>query len=221
MYGLPFQTASVVQEDIKALIELHPDHVSYYELTVEDTSELAHQMNNNLISLPSQDENECSWEIILSTLLDAGYERYEVSNWAHHGKYCSHNINYWEMGSWLGIGPSAVSNIDDHGSYTRIATVSNLNTYIANVLDSSSEHISGKTAVIEYCMMQLRKKNGFSTIDFYEWFPNQFHDIPKWLCKKFPAYLHNENNRITITDTGLDNLNYIILQLMHYLEQYI
>ena len=220
MYGLPFQTPEVVQDDIKTIVALHPDHISYYELILEDSSELAHQLHENVISLPSHDENDRSWEIILSTLLDAEYERYEVSNWAYNGKYCYHNINYWQMGSWLGIGPSAVSNIDKHGSYIRIATVSNLNAYINNVLACSSEFISGKNAVIEYCMMQLRKKNGFSTDDFYERFPDQFHEIPEWLCKQFPLYLTTANNHITSNNTGLDNLNYIIVKLMQHMEQY-
>lgn len=218
MYSLPFQTADVVQEDIKTLLELHPDHISYYELVLEDSSELARELHNGIVSLPSLDENENSWEIILSNLRNAGYERYEISNWARNGKYCQHNINYWEMGSWLGIGPSAVSNIDYNSSYTRIAAVANLTTYIANTLDLSIEQISGKTAVIEYCMMQLRKKNGFLAADLYERFSHQFHCIPDWLCKHFPHYLNNKNNRITMSDTGLDHLNYIIVQLMQYLE---
>jgi len=218
MYGLPLQTKDIVQDDIKKLIEFHPDHISYYELTVEDISALARELNHKTVSLPAYDVNESSWEIILTSLFDAGYERYEVSNWAYQKNYCYHNINYWEMGSWLGLGPSAVSNIDGFGSYTRITTVSNIYAYLSNILDLSTDYIAGKTAVIEYCMMHLRKKNGFSTRDFYQRFSTQFHHIPEWLCNQFPLYLMNENNRITVHDTGLDHLNYIIVQLMNYLE---
>lgn len=219
MYGLPLQTSKIIHDDIQEILELKPDHISYYELFLEDASLLAKQVEKGVVALPSIIDNENAWEIIQNSMSESGYERYEISNWALNGKYCRHNIQYWKMGSWIGLGPSAVSNLDFFNSYMRLTNTANLTAYIDDFMQPTVEQITGKTAVIEYCMMHLRKKKGFNCNDFFARFNPCYHTIPEWLYRQFPSYVYYDNEHIAVTDDGMDHLNAVIRELMKYMEQ--
>jgi len=112
MFGLPGQTRDAAQQDLIRAISLQPEHLSYYQLTIEP---------NTLFYTkpPTLPEDERLWEIEAAghKLLQAsGYRQYEVSAFAQAGSECRHNLNYWEFGDYLGIGAGA------HGKITDAAT---------------------------------------------------------------------------------------------------
>ena len=111
MYGLPAQTPAQAVADVKAAIALGPEHISYYELTLEP---------NTLFyldppRLPDEDlmadEEACGRELLRA----AGYERYEVSAYALSQAQCRHNLNYWRFGDYLGVGAGAHGKLTDTG----------------------------------------------------------------------------------------------------------
>ena len=109
MHGLPDQTVGEALADLETALELAPEHLSWYQLTVEPNTAFA-------ASPPSLPDDDLAWEIEeagLARLADAGFERYEVSAHARPGLRCRHNLNYWEFGDYLGIGAGA------HGKLTR------------------------------------------------------------------------------------------------------
>ena len=108
MYALPGQTPEESQADVDAALALHPSHMSQYHLTIEPGTLFA-------AAPPTQPADEIVDEMLdrsLRTLVEAGFEQYEVSGYARVGSRCAHNLNYWEFGDYLGIGAGA------HGKLT-------------------------------------------------------------------------------------------------------
>ncbi len=111
MYALPEQSLTEAQQDLEQLIALEPEHISYYQLTLEPNT-LFHKYP------PVLPEHELTAQMSESgqqLLAKAGYHQYEVSAYARNGKECRHNKNYWEFGDYLGIGAGA------HGKLTQPA----------------------------------------------------------------------------------------------------
>jgi oxygen-independent coproporphyrinogen-3 oxidase len=134
MYGLPSQSLESWQRTLANCLTLAPTHLSCYALTVEQETKLASNIQRH--RSPALDEglqiemDEAAQRI----LADAGYERYEVSNYAKPGCACRHNLLYWTNGEYLGLGPSAQSylggtrfgNVADLEAYDQSLTAGNL-----------------------------------------------------------------------------------------------
>jgi oxygen-independent coproporphyrinogen-3 oxidase len=109
MYGLPGQSTAGWQENLECALALHPTHLSLYELTLEAGTPLSQQQQQGQAQLPTEDEVLEMMAITEQTIAASDLHRYEISNYALPGHECRHNINYWKNGSYLGIGPGAVS----------------------------------------------------------------------------------------------------------------
>ena len=118
MFGIPYQTIPMAERDIERAIALGPEHLSAYELTIEPgTAFHARQARGELDGLPDEETALRMWEIRDTALSKAGYERYEISNFAKPGFACRHNLNYWRRGDYLGIGAGAHSLIEGERSW--------------------------------------------------------------------------------------------------------
>jgi oxygen-independent coproporphyrinogen-3 oxidase len=106
IFCVPGQTLADWREDLRRTIALAPDHISTYVLSGDEGSSLAARLPQ-LRRAATAGERFCrlGWDL----LGEAGYEHYEVSNFARPGRRCQHNLNVWRMGRWLGLGPSAAS----------------------------------------------------------------------------------------------------------------
>jgi len=112
MYGLPGQTLESWHRTLAHCLALEPTHLSCYALTIEEGTTLASAIQRRLTPAPDEDlQNEMD-EAAQGILSHAGYERYEVSNYAKPGYACRHNLLYWTNGEYLGLGPSAQSYVD-------------------------------------------------------------------------------------------------------------
>ena len=126
MYGLPGQSLASWTETVQSLLALEPTHVSCYALTIEDGTTLARDIAKNLVPRPDESlqiDMESAAETILN---EAGFNRYEISNYAKPGFSCRHNLLYWTDGDYLGLGPSAQSYVNG----IRFGTVADLTTYV-------------------------------------------------------------------------------------------
>ncbi|MDR2434188.1 MAG: coproporphyrinogen III oxidase family protein [Treponema sp.] len=160
--ALPFQTGAVLRRDIERLLAFDPCHVSLYSLTVEPGTPLAGRA-----VLPAADEADALWLAGRDALETAGFEQYEVSNFALPGRECVHNIRYWRMENWLGAGPAASGTlIDDRsGTGTRRAYPPDLDVYLAAsrpaVQTAARAGELDRTALIkESLLMGFRYRNG-------------------------------------------------------------
>ena len=109
IYGLPGQTREVWRDNLQMALDLGVDHLSLYQLTIEDGTPLAEQYRQGRFSLPQEDE-VLEMDRINEELCDeAGLEQYEISNFARPGHQCRHNITYWKNEHYWAAGAGAVS----------------------------------------------------------------------------------------------------------------
>ncbi|MCU1280124.1 MAG: oxygen-independent coproporphyrinogen oxidase [bacterium] len=109
MFGLPSQTLTELESDLAGVLAMEPDHVSVYNLTVEDRTAFGGLQRAGLLSVP--DSGVCAemYERIDARLTAAGLGHYEISSWARPGRRAVHNTLYWTGGEYLGLGCSAHS----------------------------------------------------------------------------------------------------------------
>lgn len=165
MFALPQQTQAEAEADIAALLALAPEHISYYQLTLEPNTEFAARP-------PALPDNDLAWamqEASFARLVAAGYEQYEVSAHARKGRVSKHNLNYWEFGDYLGIGAGA------HGKCSgadirRRARHKHPQKFLAAVgsADAVQEDrmVEATELPFEYAMNALRLRQGFRCQQF-------------------------------------------------------
>jgi len=168
MHGLPEQNVDLAAQDIDTAIALEPNHLSLYQLTLEPNTQFAAQPP----ALP--DEGTC-WKIrclFEETAVSAGYEQYEVSAFARPGSHCSHNLNYWSFGDYLGIGAGAHGKVTSPNGIGRYAHEKPPRRYMAMVKASQSgsnmKFARDEEIAFEFVLNALRLKNGFRLVDFLQ-----------------------------------------------------
>ncbi len=112
IYGAPGESLADWATTIDAVTALGPDHVSAYALIIEDGTKLARQIKRGEVPAPDDDLQADMYELASTRLADAGYEWYEISNFARsEDQRSQHNLAYWQGGNWWGFGPGAHSHI--------------------------------------------------------------------------------------------------------------
>jgi oxygen-independent coproporphyrinogen-3 oxidase len=168
MFALPGQTPDLAARDVDAVIRLKPQHVSYYQLTLEPNT-VFHRRPP--AGLPNEDD---AWRIQSlghSMLSDAGYEQYEISAFSRPGHRSRHNLNYWQFGDYLAAGAGA------HGKLTR--TAGNIERYVKPIhplafieqveqhaVDRSARTVEPADLDLEFMLNGLRLTGGIS-IDLF------------------------------------------------------
>jgi oxygen-independent coproporphyrinogen III oxidase len=107
MYGLPSSTVASVERSLGGIIALEPDHVSCYALTLEPETPMGAQAERGELALLGDDSVADQYAAIHAGLAAAGYEQYELSNWARPGHASIHNLTYWRNGEYVGLGAGA------------------------------------------------------------------------------------------------------------------
>ena len=128
MFALPGQTEAEWSADVQEAVRLAPDHISTYCLTFEEDTALWIKLSQGRVKLDPENEARL-YESTWAQLGEAGYEQYEISNFARAGHACRHNLNTWHMEEWIGLGPSAASQHDGF----RGANVADLEKWLTNV----------------------------------------------------------------------------------------
>ncbi len=166
MHGLPEQSLTNALDDLKTAISLNPQHLSWYQLTIEP--------NTAFYSKPPElPQDDALWAIQqqgVKLLQAAGYQQYEISGYAQAGFQCQHNLNYWQYGDYLGIGCGAhgkITNAEKNIIY-RTVKVKHPKGY----LDQSREYLDHLQQVahadrpFEYMMNRLRLFSPFTLTEF-------------------------------------------------------
>ena len=165
MFGLPGQTVQQWQKTLEKTISLRPDHISAYCLTYEeDTEFFLRQSRGELKANPDSDAD--FFELGMSTLEQAGYEHYEISNYARPGFSSVHNRAYWSGEDYLGVGPSAFStvgirrwqNLADYRAYGD-------RTLLKQSPTAATENLTTEMKRAERIALSLRTRDGISTME--------------------------------------------------------
>jgi oxygen-independent coproporphyrinogen III oxidase len=160
MFGLPGQTIEQWKFTLEKTIRLQPEHISAYCLTYEEDTEFFRRHACGEL-LQDTDADAAFFEMTMSILEDAGYEQYEISNYARPGFSSVHNRAYWLGKDYLGIGPSAFSTVD----MNRWQNVCDYRTYADRVLSGQSpsgfsENLTNEMKRTERVALLLRTREG-------------------------------------------------------------
>lgn len=161
IYGSPLLTPSVWQKHIEKALSLQITHISAYNLTIEPHTALYQKVQKGIIPETDEEKSAIYFKMLSENLTQAGFEHYEISNFALPEKYSKHNTGYWKHLPYLGVGPSAHS-FDMH---TRSWNTKSLNTYLTCLLKNQlsveeKENLSLEQLANEYLMLGLRTQWG-------------------------------------------------------------
>jgi putative oxygen-independent coproporphyrinogen III oxidase len=166
IYGTPGESDADWQASLDVAIDADPDHISAYSLIVEDGTRLAAQVARGELSPPDDDVLADRYLMADAALSRAGFDWYEVSNWARPGGECRHNLAYWRSADWWGVGPGAHSHIGG----VRWWNVKHPTAYAARVRQGLSpgyarECLDASTRRDERVLLQLRLAEGLDLAD--------------------------------------------------------
>lgn len=169
MFAVPSQTLVSWRRSLERAIALEVDHVSTYGLTVEAGTPYAAWYERDSGAFFDADAEAELYETAIATLRAAGYEQYEISNFARQGHRCAHNENYWANGEYVGLGVGAAS----YRGGERCVNVRSLERYIdaasANLpIPAEAERLEGPKRAAEAIMLALRTSQGVGLRDFKE-----------------------------------------------------
>jgi oxygen-independent coproporphyrinogen-3 oxidase len=160
MHGLPQQSIGDAERDLQAAIALSPEHLSWYQLTIEPNTEF----NKRPPTLPPDDTLAAIQESGIALLDRHGYAQYEVSAYAQPGRQARHNLNYWQFGDYLGIGAGAHGKLtQSDGRIVRTQKTRLPRDYLSSGgrCDRNATTIDGSDLPFEFAMNALRLNNGF------------------------------------------------------------
>jgi oxygen-independent coproporphyrinogen-3 oxidase len=191
IYGIPGQTATAWAESLDAAIALKPEHISAYSLSLDHGSAFMREAESGAFTMPDDEVVAAMYERAVQTLNKACYAHYEISNFSLPGYECRHNMNYWDRGESLGLGPGAWSfisgrryaNISDTAEYSR-----RLSTGRSAV--NAQETIGPEPSARETILLGLRTMKGLDLLRF-----EMEHGV---------VFLRRlENNAVPLRDAGL------------------
>ncbi|MBI3600756.1 MAG: radical SAM family heme chaperone HemW [Nitrospinae bacterium] len=186
MFGIPDETLKDWESDIETALELNPEHISAYNLTVEKGTEFWSETQAKACGyqLPDEDRQLEMYERGIELLISAGYEHYEISNFAKTGRRCLHNQIYWKNEKYLGIGAGAYSYINGERQWN----IKNPVEYINKIkgqgargkgqeIVAGSERLEDKKIMGETIMMGLRMIEGINLQSFKKRFNTEIQSV--------------------------------------------
>jgi oxygen-independent coproporphyrinogen-3 oxidase len=167
IFGVPGQTLDTWERSLRRAIELEPDHIACYGLTYEPGTRLTIQRQHGQVTPCDENLEAEMFELAMDVLAKAGYEQYEISNYARPGCRCQHNLIYWRNEPYVGVGPSAAGCVEGR----RYKNVADVDSYIRMIdelghAEAEVETIDTHKLMIEMIMMQLRLTEGLTIAAF-------------------------------------------------------
>lgn len=161
MYGLPDETDSSFDNDLRRVVALEPQHISMYSLMLEGAVPLRYQVQRNEVSLPPDDVVATRYVRGVEFLSSHGFEHYEISNYAKSNYRCRHNMAYWQHGDYIAFGPAAVGTIGNQ----RYKNEPDIYRYVKQLAQrklpvGDLEEVSIGKRLIETIMLSLRLNSG-------------------------------------------------------------
>ncbi len=220
MSGLPGQTEETLTESIRFLLAQEPEHISVYSLQIEDGTEFHKRYGEdgpekNL--LPDEDADRAMYELTGKLLEEAGYIRYEISNYAKEGFESRHNSSYWTGREYLGIGLGASSLM----SNARFHNTTELEAYIGGAADPFSlredmERLVKKELMEEFMFLGLRMCRGIEKEEFKRRFGCEIETVYGDVMKRLGSQgvLAEAEGRVFLTPRGIDVSNVVLAEFL-------
>ncbi len=209
IYGLPSQTLSEWEYSLRRAIDLDPDHLSLYALTVEEGTLLGRRVREGAVVPLDPDAVAEMYEQATDALATCGYRHYELSNWARPGHESRHNQVYWRDGSYLGVGAGAHGYIDGE----RYENVAGPRDYVRRLKSpgqgirpvvKDSYRPATATAMFDWVSLALRLVEGFDPAAFAVRFGVALDDAagdPLAECEE-AGLVHRKRGNVRLTRAG-------------------
>lgn len=226
IYGIPHQTMHNWETTLRQAVALKPEHLSLYALGLEDGTPMKTWVERGKLPTPDDDLAADMYELATVVLAEAGYEQYEISNWAKPGRQCRHNLQYWYNLPYAGFGPGA------HGfaGGVRYATVLSPHRYIKALQAPDGVYpfpytpatdeavvVSREDEIAETLIMSLRlTQEGVARDTFARRFGEDLLDIHGDTIETFVrrGLLHVDANRVRLTEQGRLLSNVVFRELV-------
>ena len=249
MSGLPHQSAESFADTLQRVFRLKPEHISAYSLIIEKGTPFYEKYKFDMVrqeagmkteELPTEDDTYKMLKLTQRVLAKAGYERYEISNYAKPGYACRHNVGYWTRENYLGLGLGAASLIDN----VRYSNTRELYEYIeicreltflppevfapeegmdapergwfGSNLHTEAAVVNRKAQMEEFMFLGLRMTEGISRNEFETNFGMPIEAayvqvLPDLQAQKL---IEKREGRVYLTDRGMDVANYVMAQFL-------
>ena len=203
IYEIPGQTPNIWKRDMNRIIELNPEHISAYSLTVEKGTELFQMVKSNEVTMPCNSESADLFTLTRSFLSYHQYIPYEISNFSKPGKECRHNLHYWNIDPYIGFGPSAHS-FDGNQRWNNARSLDQYMKKLDEKLSpvSSSETLTPTQKLNEKIGFGLRLNEGIDISNFSEIHKKQFNQNVKQYRNKWDGYINEVGNKIKLHEKG-------------------
>lgn len=232
MAALPYQTVESYTTGLRKIIHLAPEHISAYSLILEEGTPFCQKYNNGCYPLPNEEQERLMYRETEQILAQAGYERYEISNYAKKGYACRHNLVYWQGGDYLGLGLGSSSYMDG----VRFHNTTDFETYVnQGAYVEDREVLSMQAKMEEFMFLGLRVMAGVSGTEFEKRFGKTMEDVYGDILRKHeeegllqierkedrkeaaaaePAKGKTNIEKVMLTTKGVDVSNYVFADFL-------
>lgn len=223
MSALPGQTLDSYHETLEKVIALKPEHISSYSLIIEEGTPFYDMWERGELVLPDEDTERQMYYDTDKYLREAGYSRYEISNYAREGMESRHNTSYWIRKNYLGIGLGASSMVNN----IRFKNPDDMDVYLQRTMDRINkeniyryyedvEALTEKQQMEEYMFLGLRLMRGISVAAFEQEFGVACDSVYGEVCRRLEAQglLCCANDRICLTGRGIDVSNTVLAEFL-------
>lgn len=217
MSALPGQTLSGWENTVQKVIALNPEHISAYSLIVEEGTPFFEMEKKGSLSLPCEEDEQRMYERTEELLGAAGYQRYEISNYAKPGRESRHNLIYWTAQEYLGLGLGASSYMDE----VRFRNTSDFGDYLRNgkrleLLHTEIERLTLENRMEEFLFLGLRKMDGISKEEFGRKFGCSIEAVYGEVIgkQKREGVLEEDGDRIYLTRRGIEVSNVVLADFL-------
>ncbi len=213
MFGLPDQTLEDLKETLDEVLSLSPDHISAYSLKIEEDTPFEKMLDKKELRLPSEEEDRAMYHFLINRLKQAGFQQYEISNFARPDKACRHNLVYWKGAPYFAAGLAAHGYVNNcrEGNYADFEAYRKAVEAGKKPVETR-EFITEEEAAFEYIMLGLRLSQGVDLKAFEKRFSykmqDKFQDVIKTQVDKGLVTLKDDH--LTLTSYGLDVSNQVM-----------
>lgn len=238
MEDIPEQTLESYKNTLERVLELEPEHISSYSLIIEEGTPFYQMEEEGRLLIPDEETDRKMYELTQNMLAEKGYSRYEISNYAKAGKECKHNLTYWSMEEYLGLGLGASSYFDGY----RFSNTGSMRDYL-KIFDNTDNSnnipfaikqewrqdenssrlkscykLSKNEEMEEFVFLGLRTMKGISITEYNSRFGVDFRELyQEILLDLFQKNLlaESENrDRIYLTEKGIDVSNMVLAEFL-------
>jgi oxygen-independent coproporphyrinogen-3 oxidase len=218
MFGLPGQTLPMLKRDLSALIDLKIPHMSIYALILEDHTPLKHKIQKGKLRLPSEDVEGDMFDYVLTAMNEAGYEHYEIANYALPGYRSEHNPIYWRNEPYIGLGAGAHGRLGEERYEHHRSVKKYTEAMLSDGLDSLIKYAF--EPVHDTLFMGLRMKDGVNIRALEKAHDFDFFATYTHLQKHFENGLLTFNDPIlALTQKGMMFANEVLLSILEAADE--